>query len=167
MPNNTPDIEQRLQDLKERAAKLTGGELFCWTSDDAPPEVVEQFLKNVLAYEEAKEVQPWDILVEGGMELPEAEEMDEDTLYKKLWELIYAMRLYGLYIEGTDHLSDRELYVRLWKDCLRRPMVIPMSDGGPVGHWHIDLREDGDVPEEDGDHKNPLCDRDRLLPRAY
>ena len=34
-----------------------GGDLICWTSDDAPPEVIEQFLKNILVYEEAREIQ--------------------------------------------------------------------------------------------------------------
>jgi hypothetical protein len=43
----------------------------------------------------------------------------------------------GMYLDSTDHLSDRELYVRLWTDVLRQPTELDPDDRGAA--WHIDL----------------------------
>lgn len=70
----------------------------------------------------------FDLLEEGGVKLPAPETLDDGALYAKLWEVIRAMALLGHYLSSTDHLSDRELYERLWNEILREPACIP-----PVG----------------------------------
>jgi hypothetical protein len=92
-----------------------------------------------------------------------------------------------VYIEQTDHLSDRELYTHLWNDSLREETkALSLVSNGA---WHIQLLGSGS--EEDNQlymkyyadedyrrqwHKDfpkdpipprqdPPYDRDRLLPR--
>ena len=43
----------------------------------------------------------------------------------------------GRYLSSTDHLSDRELYERLWTDILREPTSVCPDD--PSMSCHIDL----------------------------
>jgi hypothetical protein len=61
---------------------------------------------------------PADLLQERGLTLPHLDTMDDAALHEKLWETIRAMSGIGLYLDFTDHLSDRELYARLCNDVL-------------------------------------------------
>jgi len=62
-----------------------------------------------------------------------------------LSEAIRGMAALGMYLYSTDHLSDRELYARLWNDVLREPTpLLPYDDNG---EWHVDLVSSGS--EED------------------
>lgn len=185
------DFEERVRDLRKRAAEIAGEEGFSWLPEDASPAAVEEFWRSALAFEEAEEVQPFDVLVDGGQDLPAADDLDDEALDKKLWEVLSAMQCYGIFLERTNHLSNRELYTHLWEDCLREPMVLPMNEDGPLGHWIVDLIGGG-CPEaiqtdlryyadenqrrewaerfpddEIPDHEDPPHDRDRLLPRPY
>jgi hypothetical protein len=56
--------------------------------------------------------------------LPPAEITDE-TLTPILWELLHNLALRGFYVSHMDHLSDRELYLALWKYGLREPAHLP------------------------------------------
>jgi hypothetical protein len=49
-----------------------------------------------------------------------------------------------LFLERTDHLSDRELYSWLWKNALREEL---MGFGMPFGNCHLDVL--GGCSEED------------------
>lgn len=57
-------------------------------------------------------------LSEIGLTLPAEPELSDDALHAKLWEVIRAMALFGVYFLHTDHLSDRELYRRLTTEVL-------------------------------------------------
>ncbi|HXU39487.1 MAG TPA: hypothetical protein VN937_24240 [Blastocatellia bacterium] len=48
-----PKRQKRIEDLKRQAAELTGGEMAGWKSPDLTPELEEEFLKGVVAYESA------------------------------------------------------------------------------------------------------------------
>ena len=184
----TKDHVERIRELKERAAEAAGGELHMLSTGDAPPEVLEQFWENVVTYEEADSAKPFDVLARGGLELPPADELDDDALAAKLRDLVQAMALQSMYLHHTDHLSERELYVQLWEESLREDMMMPMGEDGPLGNWHIDLIGSGseeDVyvdlkyyaseeerqdwaerwPEDEiPEHVDPPFDRDRTLP---
>lgn len=128
---------------------------------------------------------PLDVLRGKGLSIPDERELDDPSLHAKLWEIIHSMAALGMYLESTDHLSDRELYRYLVTDALREETVLPESGSG--GGWHISPI--GGCSEEDnqiylryyaddesrkawvGDSgekippKEPLpFDRDRLLP---
>jgi hypothetical protein len=92
-----------------------------------------------------------------------------------------------VFVEQTDHLSDRELYTHLWTDSLREETkAMPLA---PNSAYHIQLL--GSYSEEDMQlylkyyadeawrrqwhkdwpndpippHEDPPYDRDRLLPK--
>src|SRR5437773_11886976 len=61
-------------------------------------------------------------------------ELDDASLHTKLHEVICALATMLCFLEGTDHLSDRELYEWLWSDGLREETA-DMS-AMPEGAWH-------------------------------
>jgi hypothetical protein len=155
--------------------------------DDCDTEGQAQFKENVDAFEQAKWSQPFQVLVDSGMCLPPADKLIDSELKTKLWEIISSLALLGAYLEHTDHLSDRELYVLLWGDVLREEMAIQSGVGTLA--CHIDLigsgsEEDNKIylkyyadeddrilwideyPEEPlPTRESPPFDRDRLLPK--
>ena len=131
------DINDRIEKLKRDAAALSGGKMVTGFAPNCPPEMQEQFLKNVLAFENAPEVQPFDELVRAGLTLPPAEELDDAALTEALWTMIRGLEDLGVYLEFTDHLSDRELYVQLWSSVLREPMALTPDDLQAA--WHIQM----------------------------
>src|SRR5438128_12236854 len=56
---------------------------------------------------------PIDVLRARCFEIVEPSRLDDATLKTKLWELIEALASIGVYLWGTDHLGDRELYERI------------------------------------------------------
>jgi hypothetical protein len=118
------DIKIRIQKVKQQAGELTDGHSIFDTSQDCPPEIEEQFWKNVVAFEQAKWSQPFQALIESGISLLSPNELDDTELTAKLWEVINALALLRVYLHNTDHLSDRGLYAQLWSDCLREEMVL-------------------------------------------
>ena len=111
-----PKRQKRIEDLKRQAAELTGGEMAGWTSPDLTPEMEEEFLKGVIAYESAPLTTHFQQLEEASVELPDPETIDDEKLTAKLWEVIEALARMRAFIESTNHLSDRELYTLLWSD---------------------------------------------------
>ena len=69
--------------------------------------------------------------------MPPPDELADAELNAKLWEVINALALMGAYLEHTDHLSDRELYLLLWGDMLLEELVIQSPTASLV--CHIDL----------------------------
>lgn len=106
-------------------------------SGDCSTEVHEQFNKNVVAFEQAKWGQPFQVLVDSGISLPQANELAETELKIKLWEIIIAQSLAGVYLEHTDHLNDRELYTILCNDVLKEEIVFQSGDMNLA--YHIDV----------------------------
>ncbi|MDD5543971.1 MAG: hypothetical protein PHX83_12430 [Acidobacteriia bacterium] len=185
----TDDINERIEKLKQRARQLCGPEMTSDVAAECPPEVEEQFWQQVIAYHEAEEAPLFDVLLKSGVSLPPPQQMNDAQLTVKLWEVIRAMAALGAFLEFTDHLSDRELYARLWNDVLREPTMLMPED--PAFACHIDMigtgseedtalylkyfadenaRRDWAIhfPEETiPRHENLPHDRDRHLPKPH
>jgi hypothetical protein len=179
--------EKRIDDLKRRAEELTGGQMEIGGLGDCPAEVEEGFWKYVVDYEEAPWTTNFQQLENAGVSLPSPDSLKDEEVTAKLWEIIQKLSLLQVFIEQTDHLSDRELYTHLWSDSLREetkalPLAansachIQLLSGGSDEdnllylkyyadddfrrHWHQDFPGDP-MPA----HEDPPYDRDRLLPR--
>jgi hypothetical protein len=131
------DIAARIEELREQAGVLNKRDLRSWFSPDCPPGIEEQFWRQVIAFEQAPEVEPFETLVRSGLSLPAPDELDDAALTATLWALIRALAALRIHLHSTDHLSDRELYVHLWSDVLRERMAIEPGDEG--ADWHIDI----------------------------
>lgn len=139
------DRELRIRELRRQTERLAGGKFISSQSADCPPEILEQFLKQVVAYEQAEQVTLFDRLVKAGVSVPSPDELDDPQLTVKLWEVIRALSLLGAYLYNTNHLSDRELYAHLWADSLREETVL--FPDNPDFACHIDIVQSGS--EED------------------
>ena len=181
------DIFIRIQKLKQALQEITQGKVFSDISPNCSPEIEEQFLSNVLSYEQADQVPLFDVLIKAGLPLPSPKELNEPQLLSTLWDVIQSLSLLKVYILNTNHLSDRELYVELWDDLLREPTVLMPSN--PNYFYHIDLVGSGseadiflylkyyageeerqqwkaEWPEDKiPEHEAPPYDRDRYLPQ--
>jgi hypothetical protein len=179
--------EKRIAELKRQAEELAGGKMVEGGTEDTPPEIEEGFWQYVVNYEKAPYTTNFKQLEEGGIALPAPETLNDEQLSKKLWEVIHALALLRVFLEDTDHLSDRELYTELWSDMLREEVKALPPD--PAGAWH--LSPIGGGSDEDIDvqmkyyadekwreswmkdfpdyvmpeHEDPPYDRDRLLPQ--
>ena len=157
-------------------------------STDDPEDLHDQFLKYVAAYEEREPSALFDLLPQSGISLPAPEELNDEEISRKLWDVIHGLSQFGTFLHNTNHLSDRELYIYLWSDALREPAVLMPED--PSYAYHIDLVGSGS--EEDiqlylkyyasnkdrrewlkdwptdplPDREKPPYDRDRRLPTA-
>jgi hypothetical protein len=179
--------EKRIDDLKRRAEELTGGQMEIGGLGDCPAEVEEGFWKYVVDYEEAPWTTNFQQLENAGVSLPSPDSLKDEEVTAKLWEIIQKLSLLQVFIEQTDHLSDRELYAHLWSDSLREETkALPLAENSACHiqllsggsdednllylkyyadddfrrHWHQDFPRDP-MPA----HEDPPYDRDRLLPR--
>lgn len=113
--------------------------------DDEDDPLIEQFHRQVAEYESREPGSLFHLLPKSGVSLPASDELDDDQLSVKLWEVIHALAVYRVFLHNTDHLSDRELYAFLWEDQLREPMVL-MPENSAYS-CHIDVLGSGS--EED------------------
>ena len=180
------DRQEHIRELQRRAEEFVGGELSFFESEEISQELREQFWDSVVAFEKTEWITSFDLLVQGGMELPAPEELADSQLTAKLWEVIRGLAMLRMFLYNTDHLSDRELYEELWHQVLREENpAMPVNENSAC---HIDLvssgsEEDNELylryyaDEEDRQlwakdwpndvipkHEAPPYDRDRLLP---
>jgi len=181
------DREKRIEELKRRAKEIAGVEMKTGEIVPSPPEVQEGFWKHVVEYEEAPWTTHFQQLERAGLSLPAPETLNDQEVTAKLWEVINKMAQMRIFLEDTDHLSDRELYTTLWSDELRQETKDILLDQDSACHyqllsggsdednqlylkyfadekwrewWHKDFPDDP-MP----DHEDPPFDRDRLLPQ--
>ena len=137
--------EEHIEELQRQAHELTGGEMIADQAADAPSEVREQFWEHVVQWEEAPRTTHFRCLQQAGIALPAPETLDDDQVSMKLWEIIDQLGRRRVFLNRTDHLSDRELYSLLWSDILQEETKdIPMDESSAC---HIDLLSGGS--EED------------------
>ena len=186
-PEAKDDRDKRIEDLKCRAEELCDGQMELGILDDCPAEMEESFWKHIVEYEETPWTTHFQQLEMAGVSLPPPDSLNDEELTAKLWEVIHKLALLRVFIEQTDHLSDRELYGDLWADSLREETkVLPPAANSA---WHIQLL--GGCSEEDNRlylkyyaddafrqhwqedfpsdslpaHEDLPYDRDRLLPK--
>ena len=189
-----PKRREQIEVLKEEARALSGGKITSFVSPHCSPEVEEAFWEHVVSFEkraQGKAETPSrsvaEELIQSAIDLPPHEQLDDRQLKEKLWEVIQALADRQYFLYSTNHLSDRELYQRLWLEELREDYV-PMED--PQSAILIDFISSGseedihdylkyyadplarqgwkrEFPEFDmPEHEDPPHDRDRFLPRA-
>ncbi|HXO38975.1 MAG TPA: hypothetical protein VN872_10065 [Candidatus Acidoferrum sp.] len=184
-------LEERIESLKRQAEELCGGQMEVGMLDDypseVPAEVEEGFWKYIVDYEEAPWTTNFQQLENAGVSLPSPDSLNDEELTAKLWDIIQKLALLHVFIEQTDHLSDRELYTHLWTDSLREETkALPLAANSA---YHIQIL--GSCSEKDmllylkyyadddfrqqwqkdwpndpiPRHEDPPYDRDRLLPK--
>ena len=68
---------------------------------------------------------PHEELARSGVVLLPPDELTDETVGSRLWELLHELACRGFYVLNTDHLSDREAYSNLWREDLREPAILP------------------------------------------
>lgn len=176
----------RINELSEQAKQLGLGQHH--VSDDCPPEVQEEFLRNMIEYESTPLSTKFEQLTRAGVELPVPESISDADMHRRLWDLINALARHDSYLYNTNHLSDRELYSELWHDILREqgPILPPGSGwingidligGGSEEDIQIGLRYYDSAEQRASwaarfprdhipPHEDPPHDRDRHLPKS-
>lgn len=120
--SNELDQEQRIESLRrELQERLGGSPLY----DSLPPEFdtadfEESLLRQMLDYETSEPIAPLTLLQNAGVTISAPEQLDDTALAAKLNELIHQLASIGIYLQRTNHLSDRELYDFLYNDELRK-----------------------------------------------
>ncbi|HWX55472.1 MAG TPA: hypothetical protein VN176_12845 [Verrucomicrobiae bacterium] len=186
-PKAEDDREKRIEDLKRHAEELCGGQMEVASLDDCSAETEEEFWDHVVDYEEAPWTTNFQQLENASVSLPPPDSLKDEELTAKLWEVIQKLALLHVFIEQTNHLSDRELYTHLWTDSLREETkALPLAANSA---YHIQLLSSGsdednllylkyyaddtwrrhwqkDFPSDPIPmHEDPPYDRDRLLPQ--
>jgi hypothetical protein len=186
-PKAEDDREKRIEDLKRHAEELCGGQMEVGSLDDCSAEAEEAFWKQLVDYEEAPWTTHFQQLEDAGVSLPKPDSLKDEELTAKLWEVIQKLAWLHVFIEQTDHLSDRELYIHLWSDSLREETkTLPLAansayhiqmlgsgseednllylkyyaDDAFRQHWQEEFTSDP-IPR----HEDPPYDRDRVLPK--
>ena len=180
-----PDQEERIAKLRQELEKLGGS---ATSLESMPADMEEEFLRQVLEYENAEPISLFRLLENSGLEIPQPDELDEDALTNKLRAIVERMATLGAYLLHTNHLTDRELYVYLYHDGLREEAVLFPEN--PSYAYMIDLTGSGsdadnqtylkyyadeehrqqwarDWPDDQlPEHEDPPFDRDRFLPQS-
>ncbi|MEY2564446.1 MAG: hypothetical protein QOH88_2639 [Verrucomicrobiota bacterium] len=128
------DREIHIEKMKRELDEIADGEVFSGSFEPVSPKMEEAFLEQVLAFERAEFGTNFNRLVQQGLALPPAAELDDAVLAAKLEEVIRELGLLRCFLYQTDHLSDRELYDWLWSIGLRDET--PDSSEMPGGAWH-------------------------------
>jgi hypothetical protein len=149
-PQDLAGIDQaiRINELKETARELAGGDMATYENPDLPPDIEETFWQQVVDCENAPQTCEAEELRKAGLVFPPAEELSDDALPAKLWELIEALARRSTYLYQTDHLSDRELYMHLTKESLWEiESDLPRGDD----RWRMTIDLIGSGSDEDID----------------
>ncbi|UCF38645.1 MAG: hypothetical protein JSU96_07360 [Acidobacteriota bacterium] len=126
---------ERIERLRSRADELADGKMINWTAEDAPPDMMEQFWRNVVrAEEEEQGVVPKKVLPP--LNFPNPAELTDEEVHRALWNAINELAERRFFLEQTDHLSDRELLEKICTEDTREwsTEVVPQNS---AIHWDM------------------------------
>lgn len=135
--------DERIEQLKEAARRLSGGRMHSFGIDDLPPDTAEHFLRHVVAFETAPTTAEFDRLTADGVPPPPPEEGPDRAIGVVLWRVVFGLARHRVFLSSTNHLGDRDLYAVVWHTVLREEVTV-MPDGDEGG-WHVDVP--GEDPE--------------------
>lgn len=145
-----------------------------------------EFERRMRLFEDGPTTTQFQQLVDIGINLPAPDSLGDSDVSVTLWNVIHGLARLRTYLAETDHLSDRELYAKLWNDVLREE--VPAYDEIGFRH-HVGLLSNGGEPETTlylkyfaddqyrrgwleqfpdyamPSHEDPPHSRDHLLPR--
>jgi hypothetical protein len=180
------DYDELIERLKVQAAAAVDGLMVVHESENMDASVREKFWRSVVQFETAGSTDLIKELKAAGVDVPDPDSLTDEALHGALWTIIETLGRMHVHLDHTDHLSDRELYTRLWGELL--PEEMPALDCDDDSVWHVDIL--GGCSEEDialhlknyaddatrqhwrssfpdydlPDHADPPYDRDRYLP---
>ena len=188
MPRNNrrSEHDELVDRLKAQAAAAADGRMVVYESEGLTPDVQEQFWRHVVDVETAETTDLARELKSIGVPLPEPDGLDDVALHEALWRIIEGLASLRVFLDQTDHLSDRELYTQLLREIL--PEEMPALDRDESSAWHVDVlgydkpelylkyyadertreawrREFPDDPMPA--RQDPPYDRDSRLPRGF
>jgi len=104
---------------------------------DEPSDIEIDFLERIVAWEAGPFTSHRDWLAQRGKEFVPPAELDDDSLARELWRLIEALALARVFLYQTDHLNDRELYERLWREVLPTECPDFARTEDDASHWDM------------------------------
>jgi hypothetical protein len=143
----------------------------------------KEYERKMKLFEDGPTTTYFEQLTAKGMALPDPGSITDSQLTIKLREVIAGLVDNRVYLQQTDHLSDRELYVQLWNEVLREEtpaideigfsthMNLATHEPDVYAKYYADERQrerwKKEYPGEPMPaHEDPLYHRDVLLPRA-
>jgi len=183
-----PRIEQalRLGELRKEVMDRVDGPCIEGGTGQLPMDDQERFWEYVLAFEAAGVTTLADRLREGAdFEALDPDKIDDpESVRAALWELLHALASIRVFVDGTDHLDDADLYRLLVEEALPNETT-DLPKGLPI-NTRIDAAEYGTPEDPDGTDtwlryyadegiradwdgplppkESPPHDRDRFLP---
>jgi hypothetical protein len=173
------DLQIENQGLEEQIT-LKGG--LMGTEEDIDPELHNQFLKNIIAFEEADELpqMPMRSLFPSDYEFPPGSSMSDEAVSRKLEEIEELLDRHNVAFGFANKLPDRVLYRYLVEECIPHETVTQATQAGftwtldgcdgcceecfqkdycPTAEEILNDNEDPDIPPADdsgGDDHEPI-----------
>lgn len=131
------DHDEIIERLKAEVAAAAGGPMVVHESANMDADLREQFWRQVVDFETAGTTDLVKELKAIGVDLPAPDTLNDEALHSALWTAIDALGRLRVYLDQTDHLSERELYELLCRELL--PEDMPALDADSGSAWHIDI----------------------------